>query len=130
MSKNGNFSKLATIERNISTDFMRFSVDQIQRAQSDADDIWTFANSILYRMCEENPEHKDVGIVAGKLLIIGRTYAAAVERGKIQPGTERVSADDKYKSIAAEMIKSNLDVAIQRVREHGEFSCEGLRVTL
>ncbi len=39
-----------------------------------------FGNEILYRMCAENPSHANVEIVHGKLWLIGRAYAASVER--------------------------------------------------
>ena len=43
---------------------------------------WDFANSILYEMCENNPYHNQSDIVVGKIWIIGRSYAAAIERRK------------------------------------------------
>lgn len=39
-----------------------------------------YLNEVLYKMCKNKPAHKDVGVVYGKLAIIGRTYAAALER--------------------------------------------------
>lgn len=41
---------------------------------------WIFADKILCDMCNENPFHNDADVVAGKMLMIGRSYAAAVER--------------------------------------------------
>ena len=43
---------------------------------------WEFGNSILYKMCDENPEHNDLDVVVGKIWLIGRSYAAAIERRK------------------------------------------------
>lgn len=40
------------------------------------------ANNILYKIFEENPFHKDLDIIASKLLLIGRSYAATIERRK------------------------------------------------
>lgn len=45
-------------------------------------DIWYYGNSVLYRMCEEKPLHNDKNIVASKVWLIGRSYAAAIERTK------------------------------------------------
>ena len=42
--------------------------------------IWNWGNRILYKMCEDNPNHEDPNKVIGKVLLIGRAYAAAVER--------------------------------------------------
>lgn len=41
---------------------------------------WKFCSDIMYDMCSKNPKHTDDDVVAGKILIIGRSYAAAVER--------------------------------------------------
>lgn len=43
---------------------------------------WKYGNSVLYRMCEERPEHKDIDVIVGKIRLIGRSYAAAIERRK------------------------------------------------
>jgi hypothetical protein len=42
--------------------------------------IWEFGNKILYDMCKENLKHDSQEIIAGKIWIIGRCYAAAIER--------------------------------------------------
>lgn len=41
---------------------------------------WQFANGILYDLCKEHPEHNDKDIIVGKMWLIGRSYAAAIER--------------------------------------------------
>ena len=46
------------------------------------DSKWTFGNKILYKMCEENPKHTDPDVIVGKIWLIGRSYAAAIERRK------------------------------------------------
>lgn len=53
---------------------------------------WNFGNQIMYDMCAKNPYHTDADIIGGKIWIIGRTYAAAIERGK--SNTEK--SDDFY----------------------------------
>lgn len=54
---------------------------------------WEFANEILYKMCENNIKHEEDDVIAGKLLLIGRSYAAAIERRKIE---NNVDNDDFY----------------------------------
>lgn len=49
---------------------------------------WDFGNKILYRMCEEYPAHTDVNVAVGKIWLIGRSYAAAIERGSKREHTE------------------------------------------
>lgn len=43
---------------------------------------WEYGNSVLYRMCEENPEDKQIDVIVGKIWLIGRSYATAIERRK------------------------------------------------
>lgn len=47
-----------------------------------ADSIWEFGNNILYQMCKDRPMHKEKDVVVGKMWLIGRSYAAAIERRK------------------------------------------------
>ncbi len=49
---------------------------------------WDFGNKILYRMCEEHPAHTDVNVAVGKIWLIGRSYAAAIERGRKREHSE------------------------------------------
>lgn len=41
---------------------------------------WDLSNAVLYELCEKHPQHANKYEVLAKLLIIGRTYAASVER--------------------------------------------------
>lgn len=43
---------------------------------------WEFGNSILYKMCEKRPKHNNPDVIVGKIWLIGRSYAAAIERRK------------------------------------------------
>jgi len=45
------------------------------------DTIWDTANGILYGLCRKYPGHTDDAIIVAKLWLIGRSYAAAIERG-------------------------------------------------
>lgn len=51
------------------------------------DTAGAFENQVLYRMCRDHPHHDDPYVTAGKVLAIGRIYAASPERGagKAQP---------------------------------------------
>lgn len=77
---------------------------------------WEYGNSVLYRMCEEEPGHQQADIIAGKILLIGRTYAAAIERRKNKDG----AGDDFYFSrVAPKMLEigPELDGRIKELRE-------------
>lgn len=58
---------------------------------------WEYGNSVLYRMCEEKPGHKDIDVIVGKIWLIGRSYAAAIERRK----NATDGGDDFYYDVVA-----------------------------
>ena len=81
-------------------------VDDAEKLYSEylksSDSRWIYANSILYKMCEEHPEHDDEHIIVGKIWLIGRSYAAAIERRK----NASDSNDDFYYEVVAPKILS------------------------
>lgn len=106
---------------------MNITSAQIARARASAEDVWTFGNRVLYRMCEENPDHTEVGTVAGKVRLIGRSYAVAVERRVIPAGADAVSLEEFYEHhIAPALIESDLDQKLKSLQQSGEFSAESL----
>lgn len=44
--------------------------------------LWNVSNNVLYEMCKKYPAHKKASEVVAKIFIIGRSYAAAIERTK------------------------------------------------
>lgn len=64
---------------------------------SNANSRWEYGNSVLYRMCEEKPGHKDIDVIVGKIWLIGRSYAAAIERRK----NAADGGDDFYYEVGA-----------------------------
>ena len=63
---------------------------------------WEYGNSVLYRMCEEEPEHKQIDVIVGKIWLIGRSYAAAIERRK---NAVVVGDDFYYDEIAPKLLE-------------------------
>jgi hypothetical protein len=59
-----------------------------------------FGNNCLYSLCEKYPRHKNVDEVVAKLWLIGRSYAAALERRK----NKRKKDPEFYEFIAAPVI--------------------------
>ena len=43
---------------------------------------WNVGNKVLYDLCRERPLHTDTQAVLAKIWLIGRAYAAAIERRK------------------------------------------------
>ena len=78
---------------------------------------WVFANQFLYNLCAENPRHNDVDIIVGKLWIIGRCYAAAIERRRTNTDFK---GDFYYDIVAPKMLSigSELD---ERIAEINQF---------
>jgi len=67
---------------------------------------WDLANQVLYSLCQSYPNHEADQVIIAKLLLIGRTYAAAIERRKNAEET----SDDFYEVTVVEKIKtSNID---------------------
>jgi len=86
--------------------------DFIKEAVSDT--AWDFGNQVLYDMCKANPEHKSTQVIIGKIWLIGRTYAAAVERRR-NKGSE--TGDAFYEEVVAPKIRqSDIDIWFEAIR--------------
>lgn len=93
---------------------------------------WEFGNEILYRMCRENPFHNDPDIIAGKIWLIGRSYAAAIERGR-QNSTSKSGDDFYYEDVAPTIqgIGFKLDKMLKDPKLNGHcLEDETLKATL
>ena len=79
-----------------------------------ADKAWEFGNQVLYDMCRLHPDHKQDEIIIGKIWLIGRTYAAAIERRRSIGDSV---GDAFYEDIVAPKIRrSEIDVWFEAVR--------------
>jgi hypothetical protein len=73
---------------------------------------WDFSNGILYEMCRRYPDHRRADEIIAKLLIIGRVYSAAIERGSASRG----GTDALYiKKIGPAMQHAGLDKMLRRL---------------
>lgn len=81
---------------------------------------WELANNILYEMCKKHPLHKNEDEIVAKLWIIGRTYAAALERRKNKKDDEN---DFYYEEVVPviKKISSNLDDSIKVINKTGKI---------
>jgi hypothetical protein len=50
--------------------------------------LFDLGNDCLYRLCKEHPGHRREDEIMAKLILIGRTYAASIERRKLEDGDE------------------------------------------
>jgi hypothetical protein len=64
---------------------------------------WDLGNEVLYQLCRRHPEHHKHDEIAAKVWLIGRSYAAAIERGRGQP---TVDGENFYVDTVAPTIRS------------------------
>ncbi len=94
------------------------SKSEIRRAQSDAADPWRVGNALLYELCSRYPDHLTESEIIAKVWLIGRTYAAAIERGKGDTVGLDITNDKFYvQHVAPALQRSRLDAIIARLRD-------------
>jgi len=70
---------------------------------------WDLGNKILYDMCSQYPDHTHEPEIIAKIWLIGRSYAAAIERRK-NTGDGKFDGDDFYiEKVAPEIKSSSID---------------------
>jgi len=92
------------------------------QAMIESDLYGDFGNDVLYRMCEEHPRHDDVEVVHGKIWLIGRAYAAAIER-KAKPGF-------LPKNAAQNLVESEIDRKIDALEKIERIDASNLATVL
>ena len=70
-----------------------------QRLQGDWFGYEHIGNEILYEMCRKYPKHENKAEVYSKLWLIGRSYAASLERNK-----KKASSSDIYEKVLKELV--------------------------
>jgi hypothetical protein len=73
---------------------------------------WTLGNSVLYDLCHNHPGHKHEDEIAAKIWLIGRSYAAAMERRR-KVEVEAIGDDFFYKRVIPAIKNSSIDAWIQ-----------------
>lgn len=92
-------------------------------------DFWNLGNAVLYRLCEENPNHKSPEEIAAKVWLIGRSYAAAIERGR---DTKKDKLNDNFyeKTVVPKLQESKLDEYLNELRNHDEITSKNIPLIL
>lgn len=80
---------------------------------------WQLGNDCLYSLCEKHPYHNKVDEVVAKLWLIGRSYAAALERRKNKRENEKEFYEFKA---APTVMRSDLDNRLKRLSKHSSVS--------
>lgn len=64
---------------------------------------WDLSNKVLYDLCRAHPTHRDTEAILAKILLIGRVYAAAIERRRNKKGDN----DDFYIDVVAPTLQES-----------------------
>ena len=67
--------------------------------------VWDLGNRVLYDLCSDYPDHKTHEEIIAKIWLIGRSYAAAIERRKSK--TTGSEGDFFYEETVAPIIKNS-----------------------
>ena len=69
---------------------LRQAYEMLQTKKNNQNRRWDFPNQMLYDLCSNYPSQEDAEQVVAKIWLIGRSYAASVERIH---GVERPQGD-------------------------------------
>lgn len=85
----------------------------LTKIRESKNDSWTLGNCVLYKLCKDHPHHKRDDEISAKIWLIGRAYAASIERRKKK---ENIN-DDFYSEVVIPQIKkSGIDEWIQNCK--------------
>ena len=90
---------------------------------------WTLGNEILYKMCADNFKHDSDEKIVAKVWLIGRSYAAAIERRKNKnPNDDR---DTFYtETVVKTFMSSDLDRRMNEINSFTTFNKSVLLKTI
>jgi len=84
---------------------MKIAREHIQAAIQSRQ-VWRLGNQVLYDLCHQHPLHAQDDVIIAKVLLIGRVYAAAIERRRVIV----TQGDDFYtKAVAPKIRNSPID---------------------
>jgi hypothetical protein len=75
--------------------------EQFDKALSSG--IWRLGNQVLYDLCRNHPKHDSNEVIVAKVWLIGRSYAAALERRR-NPTEQN---DNFYEDVVAPVIRQS-----------------------
>lgn len=102
------------------------NIEQLDKARQK--NVWDFGNSILYKLCNDNFQHKNDEHILTKVLFIGRIYAAAVERRKNK--TTEINDDFYIDTVAPTFRRSELDNKLSDLKTIKTVNIENLKSVL
>lgn len=101
---------------------MELTAERVKQSQRDDADPWRIGNQALYDLCSRYPRHIDDAEIIAKIWLIGRTYAASIERGKGETVGLDISNDRFYTEHVTKVLrKSQLDTTLKALEGHKEI---------
>jgi len=89
--------------------------------------VWDIGNQCLYDLCSKYPVHNNIGEIIAKLTLIGRAYAAAIERRK----NAKLSNDDfLVEKVCPEIKRSALDKKLCQLKELNKITLDNIPIIL
>jgi hypothetical protein len=76
---------------------------------------WDLSNKVLYDLCHTHSDHRKSDVVIAKILLIGRVYAAAIERRKTKVDEEK-NENFYIEVVAPTLQKSEIDRWIEEAK--------------
>lgn len=107
-------------------ELMNFNINEFKNLDARK---WMLGNKILYDLCSDHPKNNDPEEIRAKIWLIGRSYAASIERRKIKKHIN----DDFYEYVTNEFVKFNkktrFDEKLNKIK-NVEFNQESLKSIL
>jgi hypothetical protein len=88
------------------------SIEVINNSQSTK---WDLGNEVLYKLCKENFYHQNEQQILAKVWLIGRAYAAALERRR---NKETINDNFYLDSVVPKFKESNIDEYLSRLQKY------------
>lgn len=89
---------------------------------------WDLAKDVLYTLCAAFPDHTDTTEVITKINLVGRAYAATLERGRDNTKRYPTNEDFYQRIVAPKVMESALDEWIAEARAVDPTSLDALEV--
>lgn len=118
--------------RNMETGHLQeITSKDMELVMSDEEDVWTLGNEVLYQLCRNYPEHNRPDVVVAKVWLIGRSYAAAIERRRQVDRGNPIASDAFYEDkVAPILISSDIDDQLNSLQQCSEINDQSVSAIL
>jgi hypothetical protein len=103
-------------------------LDDIKKSKKEPD-YGKIGNGVLYYLCRKHPYHNSEAEIIAKVWLIGRSYAASIERNKNRKETV---SDNFYKNKVAPKFKEGnaFDNCLSKIRDTERITIESIPIIL